>query len=151
MAFSAWRRKLTIVTPGIAVGYWNERNMPARARLSGLQPSTLVVVGARPSMGKCVAWDTPIVDPATGAVCTAAEVHAAGLAGADVSVPALGRDGDIVVVHPSAFVDDGFKPVYRVRTDDHGCFELVQTRVILNPTFGRLAQVFSVFCDIHKR
>ena len=31
--------------------------------LSGLQPSNLVVVGARPAMGKCVAWDTPIVDP----------------------------------------------------------------------------------------
>ena len=32
--------------------------------LSGLQPSNLVVVGARPAMGKCVAFDTPIVDPA---------------------------------------------------------------------------------------
>jgi replicative DNA helicase len=34
--------------------------------LAGLQPSALVVVGARPAMGKCVAWDTPIVDPSTG-------------------------------------------------------------------------------------
>jgi replicative DNA helicase len=57
--------------------------------LSGLQPSTLVIVGARPSMGKCVAWDTPIVDPATGAVRTAAELHAAGEAGEDVAVLAL--------------------------------------------------------------
>ena len=43
--------------------------------LSGLQPSNLVVVGAGPSMGKCVAWDTPIVDPTTGAVRTAADLH----------------------------------------------------------------------------
>jgi replicative DNA helicase len=31
--------------------------------LSGLQPSTLVVVGARPSMGKALALDTPIPTP----------------------------------------------------------------------------------------
>ena len=36
--------------------------------LSGLQPSTLNIVGARPAMGKCVAWDTPMVDP-TGGAC----------------------------------------------------------------------------------
>ena len=49
--------------------------------LSGLQPSNLVIVGARPAMGKCVAWDTPIVDAATGEVRTAAEVHRAGTSG----------------------------------------------------------------------
>lgn len=32
-------------------------------------------------------------------------------------------------------------PIYRVRTDDHGCYELVQTRPFPNPTFGRLAQL----------
>lgn len=32
-------------------------------------------------------------------------------------------------------------PIYRVRTDGHGCFELVQTRPYPNPTFGRLAQL----------
>ena len=100
--------------------------------LSGLQPSTLVIVGARPSMGKCVAWDTPIVDPATGAVRTAAELHAAGEAGEAVTVLALAGDhpGEapgpsgpagagalrLEAVRPSAFVDDGRKPVFRVRT-----------------------------------
>jgi replicative DNA helicase len=91
--------------------------------LSGLQPSTLVVVGARPSMGKCVAWDTPVVDPVTGEVRTAAEVHAAGEGGEAVSVLSLaggdlggGSGGELVVARPSAFVDDGRKPVYRVRT-----------------------------------
>jgi replicative DNA helicase len=83
--------------------------------LSGLQPSTLVVVGARPSMGKCVAWDTPIVDPTTGDVRTAAELHAAGHAGKAVSVLSLAGD-ELVPARPSAFVDDGRKPVYRVRT-----------------------------------
>jgi replicative DNA helicase len=84
--------------------------------LSGLQPSNLVVVGARPSMGKCVAWDTRIVDPATGELRTVAELHRAGLAGSRVSVLALARGGELRTVQPQAFVDDGHKPVYRVRT-----------------------------------
>jgi len=84
--------------------------------LSGLQPSNLVVVGARPSMGKCVAWDTAIVDPETGELHTAAEVHRAGAAGRPVSVLALTAGGELRPVRPRAFVDDGHKPVYRVRT-----------------------------------
>ena len=85
--------------------------------LSGLQPSNLVIVGARPAMGKCVAFDTPIVDPATGDVRTAAELHRAGTAGEAVTVLTLdddrrGRRSRA----PSAFVDDGVKRVYRVRT-----------------------------------
>src|SRR5262249_37744781 len=46
--------------------------------LLGLQRSNLVIVAARPSMGKCVAWDTPIVEPGTGAVRTAREVYERG-------------------------------------------------------------------------
>ena len=54
---------------GIATGYNDLDEL-----LSGLQPSTLNIVGARPAMGKCVAWDTPMVDLATGEVVTAAEM-----------------------------------------------------------------------------
>jgi replicative DNA helicase len=84
--------------------------------LTGLQPSTLNVVGARPSMGKCVAWDTEVLDPATGELVTAAELHRRGLAGEWVQVVSLGRDGRLQVATPSAFVDDGLKPVSEVRT-----------------------------------
>jgi replicative DNA helicase len=102
---------------GVPTGYVDLDDL-----LSGLQPSNLVIVGARPAMGKCVAWDTPIVDPRTGEVRTAAEVHRAGSAGQSVSVLTLaGHDagtgeGRIVAMPPSAFVDDGVKPVFRVRT-----------------------------------
>jgi replicative DNA helicase len=99
------------VVTGVPTGYIDLDEL-----LSGLQPSTLVVVGARPSMGKCVAWDTPIVDPATGAVRTAAEVHRLGTSGRAVSVLTLTEAGEVVATVPSVFVDDGRKPVYRVRT-----------------------------------
>jgi replicative DNA helicase len=96
---------------GVPTGYLDLDQL-----LSGLQPSNLVVVGARPAMGKCVAWDTPILDPVTGAVRTAAELHRAGTRGDDVRVLSLGTDHTLAVTTPSAFVDDGRKPVFRVRT-----------------------------------
>ena len=40
LALSALRMKLATLRPGIAVGYWNARNIPRRARLSGLSLST---------------------------------------------------------------------------------------------------------------
>jgi replicative DNA helicase len=83
--------------------------------LSGLQSSNLVIVGARPAMGKCVAWDTPVVDPATGELRTAAELYQGGTAGRAVSVLTL-TGGEVRATRPSAFVDDGVKRVYRVRT-----------------------------------
>ena len=61
---------------GIATGYTDLDEL-----LNGLQPSTLNVVGARPSMGKCVAWDTELLDPATGELVTAAELHRRGTGG----------------------------------------------------------------------
>ena len=59
--------------------------------LSGLQPSTLNIIGARPTMGKCVAWDTPMVDPRTGAMRTAAEIFDGALLEADVPLLSLER------------------------------------------------------------
>jgi replicative DNA helicase len=84
--------------------------------LSGLQPSNLVIVGARPAMGKCVAWDTPVVDARTGELRTAAAVHRLGSSGRRVPVLTLDAGGELVPTQPSAFVDDGVKRVYRVRT-----------------------------------
>jgi replicative DNA helicase len=96
---------------GVPTGYVDLDEM-----LAGLQPSNLVVVGARPSMGKCVRYDTKIVDPATGALRTIADVHRAGVRGDAVRVAAIDGAGTLVDAVPSDFVDDGVKPVYRVRT-----------------------------------
>ena len=84
--------------------------------LSGLQPSTLNIIGARPAMGKCVAWDTPMVDPGTGAMRTAAEIFDATLLEFDVPLLSLGDDAALVRTAASALLDDGIKPVYLVET-----------------------------------
>jgi replicative DNA helicase len=84
--------------------------------LTGLQPSTLNVVGARPSMGKCVAADTLVLDPATGELVTAEVLHQRGSAGEWVQVVALDRQGCFQVATPSAFVDDGRRAVFEVTT-----------------------------------
>jgi replicative DNA helicase len=121
---------------GIPTGYVDLDEL-----LSGLQPSNLVIVGARPAMGKCVAWDTPVVDPATGAMRTAAELHRAGTAGRAVSVLTLAGD-EVVRASPSAFVDDGLKRVYRVRTDSGREVRTTASHPFLTPEGWRpLAQL----------
>jgi replicative DNA helicase len=96
---------------GTPTGYTDLDNL-----LSGLQPGALVVIGARPAMGKCLAWDTPVVDPLTGAVRTMEDQHRRGRAGEATPVLSLGDDLRLRVAEPSAHVDDGRKPVVRVTT-----------------------------------
>ena len=84
--------------------------------IAGLQPGALIVVGARPAMGKCLAWDTELVDPRTGALVTMEQVHTRGRLGSPTPVLALGADLHLAEAMPSAFVDDGVKPVVRVTT-----------------------------------
>jgi replicative DNA helicase len=79
--------------------------------LSGLQPSTLNIVGARPAMGKCVAGDTLLVDPRTGERITMRALVERG----DVEVVTLDDDHQLTVRQPSAVIDDGIKPVFLVR------------------------------------
>jgi len=101
--------------------------------LSGLQPSTLNIVGARPSMGKCIAWDTPVLDPSSGEVATAAELHRRGHLGGVVQVVALADDGELVPATPSRFVDDGVRPVFRVQTSLGRCVRTTASHPFLTP------------------
>lgn len=113
---------------GVPTGYHELDDL-----LLGLQPSNLVIVAARPGMGKCVAWDTPIVDPMTGAIRTAAEVYRHGHNGGYVRVLSLDDELQIRSVPPSAFVDDGIKPVYRVRTRTGRVIRTTSTHPFLTP------------------
>ncbi len=78
---------------------------------SGLQPSDLIVVAARPSMGKCLAFDSEIV-LADGSVQTIEQVYRERSA----RLLTLGNDLKFGPASPSDFIDDGVKPVYRVTT-----------------------------------
>jgi replicative DNA helicase len=96
---------------GVPTGY-----IDIDERLSGLQPNALIIVGARPAMGKCVLASTRLVDPDTGLRHRIDDLVARARRGQVQRVLSLDAEEGLVAVHPSAFVDDGIKPVVRVRT-----------------------------------
>ena len=105
---------------GIATGYNDLDEL-----LSGLQPSTLNIVGARPAMGKCVHADTPMVDLETGGIVTAADLFDSATSRGVLEVLSLDGGGRTCRRSVAACLDDGTKPVYVVSTrrwshrDDH--------------------------------
>jgi replicative DNA helicase len=80
--------------------------------LSGLNKSDLIIIAARPGMGKCVAADTLLVNPRTGALSTIEEM----VRKQQADVLSLTASYKLQPAQASHFVDDGIKPVYRVRT-----------------------------------
>ena len=97
---------------GVPTGY-----IDLDERLYGLQPSTLVIVGARPAVGKCQAFDTRIVDPDTGGVTTVEELfRRQQVRPQPLAVLSLDGDGNLGRHEVTHLVDDGIKPVFRVRT-----------------------------------
>ncbi|NBC49432.1 MAG: replicative DNA helicase [Gammaproteobacteria bacterium] len=80
-------------------------------KTSGLQPSDLIICAGRPSMGKCLAADSEIL-LADGRVETIEAIVEQGVA----SVMTLTRQLRFEAAQPSAFVDDGHKPLFRVTT-----------------------------------
>jgi replicative DNA helicase len=78
---------------------------------SGFQPSDLIIVAARPSMGKCLAADSEIVLE-DGSVATIEELYRRRSA----RLLTLDERWKFGVTEPSAYVDDGEKPVFRVTT-----------------------------------
>jgi replicative DNA helicase len=78
---------------------------------SGLQRGEMIIIAARPSVGKCLAFDAEIVT-ADGAVRTIEELYRARTA----QLLTLRNDLQLGWTRPSVFVDDGIKPVFRVTT-----------------------------------
>ncbi len=91
---------------GIATGFADLDYMT-----SGLQRGDLIIIAARPSMGKCVAADSEIV-LADGSIATIEEIYQR----REATLLTLGDDFKFSLTQPSAFVDDGIRPVYRVTT-----------------------------------
>ncbi|HXF83328.1 MAG TPA: replicative DNA helicase [bacterium] len=105
---------------------------------SGLQPGDLVIVAARPSMGKCLKYDAEIVDARTGEICTIQEI----VSRARTVLWTLDASGRLTTAEPSRFVDDGIKPVYRVRTVSGRQVETTLSHPFLTPGgWRRLAEI----------
>ncbi len=95
-----------IALPGIPCGFYD-----LDAMTSGFQRSDLIIVAGRPSMGKCVAYNTEIL-LADGSISTIEDIYHRRQA----DLLTLTDDWKLEVTQPSAFVDDGIKPVFRVTT-----------------------------------
>jgi replicative DNA helicase len=78
---------------------------------SGLQPSDMIIVAARPSVGKCLAADSEILLD-DGRLCTIEELCRRRRG----RILTLGPDWAFRFTEPSAYVDDGEKPAFRVTT-----------------------------------
>ena len=124
---------------GLATGYNDLDEL-----LSGLQPSTLNIVGARPAMGKCVAWDTPMVDPRSGEIRTAQEWFRRGLSGETVGCLTLADDGRVIEGEFAGFCDDGHKPLFRVMTRSGRSIRLTAAHPLLTGDGWKPVEAISV-------
>jgi replicative DNA helicase len=92
--------------PGIPSGYYD-----LDAMTSGFSRSDLIIIAGRPSMGKCLAADSQLVCQ-DGSVRTIEEIYHR----QQDSLLTLEANGKFSWTEPSAFIDDGIKPVYQVTT-----------------------------------
>ena len=82
----------------------------------GFQPGNLIIVAARPAMGKCLEKSRLIYDPTTGARRTIGELHQAHLRGEDVWVASLGPDLRMRRAKAAAVEPNGKKRSYSLKT-----------------------------------
>ena len=78
---------------------------------TGFHKSDLIILAARPAMGKCLSADAEIMLD-DGSVNTIEEIYARRKG----NLMTLGDGLKFSLTRPSAYVDDGVKPVFRVRT-----------------------------------
>lgn len=92
---------------GISTGYADLDDIT-----SGLQPTDLIIVAARPSMGKCLASWSLVNNPQTGERLTIEEC----VRQRQKTVLNVSRAGRVQAADVSDWIDSGIKPVYRVTT-----------------------------------
>lgn len=116
-----------IVLPGVPCGFYD-----LDAMTQGFQRSDLIIAAGRPSMGKCLSADAEIL-LADGSLKTIGEIYQTRTA----ELLTLGTDWRFRPTRPSAYVDDGIKPVYRVRTSTGRVIETTLSHPYLTITGWR--------------
>src|SRR3954453_13144404 len=96
---------------GTPTGFTHQDEVPG-----GLQPGNLIVLAARPSMGKCLTGATLIFDPISGLRRPLREVVEQGELGAEAWVASLGADLKLRPARASAVIRSGVQQVYRMTT-----------------------------------
>ena len=82
----------------------------------GFQPGNLIVVAARPSMGKCLAGSALVYDPETGSRRPIRAMVEAFERGERPAVASMGRDLKLYPSYVSAAIRNGRRPVFRLTT-----------------------------------
>jgi replicative DNA helicase len=82
----------------------------------GFQPGNLIIVAARPAMGKCLERSRLVYDPRTGARRSVGDLHKAFAGGEEVWVASLGPDLKMKPAKAAAVTANGRKRVYRLTT-----------------------------------
>ncbi|MEM8503883.1 MAG: replicative DNA helicase [Cyanobacteria bacterium P01_D01_bin.1] len=100
------QRSLGMVLPGLDCGFYD-----LDAMTQGFQRSDLIIAAARPSMGKCLSADAEILQ-SDGSIATIESIYRRQRA----ELLTLNNRLQFEVTSPSAFVDDGIKPVFKVTT-----------------------------------
>ncbi|MFB8792780.1 MAG: replicative DNA helicase [Microcoleus sp.] len=95
-----------LTLPGIPCGFYD-----LDAMTGGFQRSDLIIVAARPAMGKCCT-DESVILQSDGSLVTIEEIYQKRQA----ELLTLGEDWQFHLTRPSDFIDDGIKPVFRVTT-----------------------------------
>ncbi|MGA5701858.1 replicative DNA helicase [Peterkaempfera bronchialis] len=83
---------------------------------NGLHPGQMIVVAARPAMGKCITGKTLLVEASTGRRIPIEEFVRRGREGESLKVHTLGSDWRLRPVEPSDFVPNGRRAVFRLTT-----------------------------------
>ncbi len=80
--------------------------------LNGFNNSNLMILAARPAMGKCVAGETKILNPKTGALTAIRDLVRC----RSGELVTLDKNWKLKIASPSAFVADGIKPTFKITT-----------------------------------
>ena len=100
------QRSLGMVLPGLACGFYD-----LDAMTQGFQRSDLIITAARPAMGKCLSANAEIV-LTDGSITTIQKIYQK----REAELLTLNDRWQFEAAKPSAFVDDGQKPVFKVTT-----------------------------------